>query len=238
MLRKALITTLLLPFAVNAAPLSMDLDSLVHGEIVTDQFAGVTVTGDNPNRDFDHIIAFDTNMSNTRDDDLESPWSGGNLPTDTDMGKILIFAENDNGAEDNVIDTPDDEGSRQYDLTMSFQFDFDLKSFSFVLVDVEGPEEYGYFASFYNGDTLIETVGFEELVGNTGPYGSNAVFGNNTINRINPITAEQLGMDFNRVDVVFGGSGGIGDISYEVPAPAMIGLFSLALIAVGFVRRK
>ncbi|RCU52705.1 MULTISPECIES: PEP-CTERM sorting domain-containing protein [Corallincola] len=242
MLKRLLLASLALPLSVSAAPLSMDLDALSHGEIVNDQFDGVTVSGTNPNRGFDYVAAFDTNKDATRDPDLESPWSGGNLPTDTDLGNILIIAENNVGADDGVLDLPDDEGTRPNAGTISFAFDVDLFSFSFVLVDIEGPSEYGidggFFASFYDGDTLLESVGFGALVGNTGPYGSNAVFGDNTINQINPITASLLGTTFDRVDVTFGGSGAIGGIQYQVPAPATLALLGLGLVGVALRKRR
>ncbi|MEM7247963.1 MAG: hypothetical protein AAF533_21690 [Acidobacteriota bacterium] len=65
--------------------LSHDFDGLEPGEIVTTQFAGITVSGSEP------VVSFDTEAPTCGDDDLATPGLGpGN---DTARGDVLILAE-------------------------------------------------------------------------------------------------------------------------------------------------
>ncbi len=80
----------------------IDFNSLLHGQIVNTQFAGVTISADNIGGGPDKAIIFDSRERGTEDSDLEGPggitaknWSGGNLPNTTVLGNMLIIAEND-----------------------------------------------------------------------------------------------------------------------------------------------
>jgi hypothetical protein len=77
--------------------------------------------------------------SPTRDSDHQDPWSSGNIPTDTLLGRALIV---------------------QKTGSLFFDFAFEIDSFGFDLVDIEGPSEYGdnsgYFATFSNNDTVLD----------------------------------------------------------------------------------
>src|SRR5690242_10921329 len=89
-----------------------------NGTILSSQYGnyqgGLTFSAD----DFqpgapDLAIVMDTRIPSTADPDLNGPWDHGNIPADTDMGKVLILAENSVDANhDGLIDTPDDEGHR------------------------------------------------------------------------------------------------------------------------------
>ncbi|MFI4896397.1 MAG: hypothetical protein ACIARR_01070 [Phycisphaerales bacterium JB059] len=225
------------PLATAGTTTTFDFESLVHGEIVTNQFAPLmTVSALNPNRPFDIAAAFDTSLMGTADPDLEGPpWAGGNLAisdTETQLGRALIIAENNTGAGDGILDNPDDEGSRPAGQLI-FDFASKVSLFGFDVVDIEGNVmEYSRLEFFSGGDS-IATVGFDEFTNNASSfYDATVVFGDNTANRISPITADALvdagfsdaRSGFDRVIIHAGGSSAYDNI--VIPAPS--GLLALA----------
>jgi len=255
-------TTVALAAAVATASLGahasadrIDFDDLVHGTIVNSQYQashGLTIAANNPNRNFDIAAAFDSNRSNTRDSDLESPWSGGNLPTNTDLGTLLIIQENKRDRnQDGLLDFPDDEGRRPGG-SLTFDFDKAVSSFGFTLVDIEGSPEFpgGFFLAVFNKAQELAQIDFKDLVQRDGSDpiaqavydsyapGTRPIFGDNTINAVQPITAAQVGGAFDRVVIGFGGSGAVGDISFtSVPTPTAVGS-GLILMTGLLVRRR
>jgi hypothetical protein len=212
----------------------VDFEGLLHGEIVSTQVPGVTVSAVNYNQPFDLAVAFDTEVPGTSDADLEFPWDGGNLAPDTFLGNILIIAENDLDADgDGYLDDPDDEGGQPAGQLI-FVFDDLLTEFGLDLIDIE-PAEGGYLEFFEDGD-LLTTVTFAEF---TTPlsdfYDPTVEFGDNTANRISPLsfTVEGNGglVAFDEVRVNLGGSGGVDNLYFTfVPAPGagvmLLGLFA------------
>lgn len=255
---------LLFALALSATPAAassvvIDFDELAHGTIVNTQYQaayGLTISAENDQRSFDLAVAFDSEESPTRDPDLEDPWSGGNLPSDTELGGLVIIQENNDGTGDGVADKPDDEGRRPAGRII-FDFENEISSFGFSLVDVEADAEQstGYFLAAYLGggvDPVFE-MNFIDFAIAPGDADKLAVFnaqaastwgtpsfGNNTANRIIPI-----GMDFgfisdpfDRVVIGFGGSGAVGDVSFTmVPSPTTFGA-ALALLATTTLRRR
>jgi len=198
-------------------------DSLQHGEIVNSQVPGLTVQAINIGGGPDLALAFDTTRTGTRDPDLENPWSGGNLPWDTDLGHLLILAENGRDANnDGLVDNPDDEGSRPAG-SLIFGFDTPVAEFGFDLVDVEGPTEFGndagYAALFFSGGSLVARIGFGDFIDPTSPHYLDGVeYGNRYANRIDPIQASTFGSEsFSRVEINLGGSAGVDNIRVRVP---------------------
>jgi hypothetical protein len=220
----------------------IDFNSLAHGEIVNTQFAGVTISAINVGGGPDLAVAFDSTQPGTADPDLEkgSGWSGGNLPNNTDLGKFLIIQENTIGINPGgtIVGSPDDEGDRPAG-SIFFDFHVPITSFGFDLIDVEGPDEYGkdsgFFMAFYSGDSTMTIQGFGNFIARDG-----ADYGNNTINRIAPFTAAELGLSqFDEVEINFGGSAAIDNIrSTPVPEPATMLLLGSGLIAIAGVGRK
>ncbi len=229
--------------AATATATPIDFESITHGEIVTTQIPGVSISAINFNKSHDHAVGFDTTESGTEDDDLEAAssapyWAGGNI-ADEALGTILILQENDTGCGDGFCDVPDDEGARPAG-DLIFDFDFAQISFGFDVVDVESASaENGEVRFFVDGDDTPEAiVEFIDFVTNGNIfYDPTIEYGNRTANRIAPITTAALGIDaFTRVVIRMGGSGGIDNI--EVPEASTVWLIGLGLFAAGALSRS
>jgi len=214
-----------------------DFESLVHGEIVNTQFAPfLTISAINPNRAHDLAAAFDTSLLGTSDPDLQGPpWAGGNLAISDDktqLGRALIIAENAIGGDDGFLDDPDDEGSRPAGQLI-FDFSRTIDMFGFDVIDIEGNVSEFSRLEFFRDDVSVATVGFDSFSSVASSFfDATIVFGNNTANRISPITADGLvdagfadaAGGFDRVIIHAGGSSAYDNI--VVPAPS--GVLALA----------
>jgi hypothetical protein len=184
---------------------------------------------------------YNTNVRGGRDSDLEGPpWAMGNLAPSTALGRVLILASDNTDANgDGRLDFPDDEGSRPAGF-IQFKFHKSIESLGFDLLDVE-PGEWsatsGYVA-FFQGSTSVGRVGWGDFINPASPfYDPTIVFGDQSANRFQPITAQQLGTDrFNTAVFYIGGSGALDNIrftAYEalVPEPAAAGMVLLGALA-------
>ena len=212
----------------------IDFETLVHGEVVTTQFAasnGVTISAVNFHRRHNLAIVFDSSMTNTSDPDLEGPnWSGGgNLASDTTLGNLLIVSEKGRQSIPGIVDDPDDEGRRPAGKLI-FNFDAPITSFGFDLVDVESIMAENGYVRFYNQGQRVGQVGFSEFTNPANPNGffdPFVSFGDNSANRITPITAMDLNAtDFDKVVIKMGGSGALDNIRY-VPEPGTLVLLGM-----------
>lgn len=227
--------------AVDARP-PIEFSTLQHGAIVTNQFQtseGLTVSANNLARPFDLAIIFDTTRTGTADADLEGPgWSSGNLPASTNFGNVLILAENnvDTLAPIGLIDSPDDEGTRPAG-DLIFQYNHQLTTFGFDVIDVEGVLDENGMISFFRDNVLQATVNFSQLVAPGAYFDPTIRFGDHSINRIKPFTATQLQItSFDKVVVRLGGSGAIDNI--VVPEPSTIGAAMIGAIVATRHRRR
>lgn len=242
--RLILIGLLALMGQANAAVITFE--NLTHGEIVTDQYYadyGLTISANNLQRPFDIAAIFDSTLTGTRDSDLEDPWKGGNIPSNTVLGNMLIIQENQiDRNEDGILDFPDDEGGRP---AGSLYFDFEdmITSFGFDLIDVETPEignDRGYVATFHKEGVEVGKVGFGDFIDPLSSfYDPTVAYGDNFANTITPITALQLGVDgFDFIEVNFGGSAAIDNIRFTPAIPPTVTVASpnvIWLLMVGVV---
>lgn len=239
-LAAALIALVACGFASGAAAiptvLSFDDVSLLHGSIVTDQYAGanVSIMATNVGGGPGLAVAFDSSLSGTRDSDLEfgNGWSGGNLAPDTVLDNLLIVQENNIGCGDGRCDEPDDEGSRPAG-TLIFEFDIPVLSFGFDLVDVEDTMAENGSITFYDGFSTVNIAMMDFLAG--------FQLGDNSANRVEPfLVADLLGIDqIDRVDINMGGSGAVDNVTFEpVPEPTTATLMGLGLTALAALGRR
>jgi len=226
-------TAFVAPIAVGA---TVTFDGLGHGEIVTSQFSGLglNISAVNPNRSHDLAIIFDSTMTGTADPDLEGPpWAGGNLPSSLVMNNLLIIAQDDTDvvAPFGFIDNPNDEGNRPAG-DLIFDFDLPQSEFGFDVVDVEGVLEENGMVSFFLSGGLVGSVPFSDFTSRD----ASVSFGDNTINRIVPFTAAEVGGVFDRVVIMMGGSGGVDNVNF-IPTPGAAGLMAIGGLAMTRRRR-
>jgi hypothetical protein len=206
-----------------------------HGEIVDTDFAaqGITsITVDNFRVGGPDLGVIFDSANGSSDPDLEDPWSGGNLPSTTVLGNILIIQENTTGCGDDICDLPDDEATRpagEFDILFSSA----VGLFGFDLIDVEDtvlpPTGERGSIDFYDGAT-VATLDWTDLVTRDGTIS----FGNNTANRVSPFTPFEVSTltgqtlsQFDRVVITMGGSGAIDNLVIPEPATAVLLLAGL-----------
>ena len=229
-----------LPTAAGA--ITITFSGKAHGEIVDTDFAAqglstITTTniGGGPNLG----IMFDTNLTGTPDPDLEDPWSGGNLPSLTDLGNILIIQENSTGCGDDICDNPDDEGSRpagDFELVFSVP----IISFGFDLIDVDDTTGEDGSIVFHDGISTF-SIAWSDFESGSGSSFEVAgmVFGDNFINRIPEIAPSAVGLTkFDKIVINMGGSGGIDNLVF-IPEPSTAVLLGIGMLGfVAFARRR
>ena len=224
----------------------IDFNDLQPGTIVNHQYdgRGVDISVQRTSAGPAVATLYDTGRRGEPDPDLQTPFESGNLGTSGPGGNVLIIPENSTDANrDGRIDQPNDEGTRPAGQ-FTFRFAVPVSQFGFDLVDIDGPAEYnnnaGYFASFYLNGNLEARVGFGAFVDPTSPFYDPSVrFGDNSANRISPISARQVGLPyFDSVVLNFGGSGGTDNIFFTpVPEPGTLALLALAMPALALRRR-
>ncbi len=223
----------LLHSTIPAEAFVLDFDDLPQGDIVSLQFLktnGVTISAKNFGNGPGLAIVFDSLNPTGGDYDLAGPpWEGGNLASgNTVLGKILIIAENDVDLDlDGLIDYPDDEGNRPAG-SIFFDFENPMCSVGFDLIDVEGPSEFGrnsgFVATFFMGGSELARVGFDQFINeNNMFYDPTVEYGNNKVNRIEPLTVDELSTftgtsitAFDKVEFNLGGSSAIDNIDVSI----------------------
>lgn len=220
----------------------INFDSAEHGQRIDNEFLtshGVLIQATNFQGGPNLAITFDTTRLNTADPDLQDPWDRGNIPSSTLLRDVLIIAENSNDSNGNgFIDSPDDQAETATRGSGELRFTFTTlqRSFGFDMVDVE--DEWGldsWFVSFRLAGVELSRVEFDEFLDSSSPFFTRGiVFGDNSANRVDPITAEEMNIaGFNEVVINMRASGGIDNVSFE--AAAAIPEPSTAVIGAGLL---
>lgn len=219
----------------TAGAQTIDFETLIHGEIITNQFEPfMSIAVDNTAGGPDIGAIYDTTTTGGADPDLEDPWSGGNLASNTFLGNMLIIAENDIDANsDGILDDPDDEAGRPSG-TITLEFGFRVSYFGFDFVDIDNEIDESTSIDFFENNILLGSISFDEFM-DGGAYDNDAVYGNNFANRIAPITAASFGATgFDKIVFNVGGSSAYDN--FVVPAPSGAALLGLGALAA--VRRR
>lgn len=232
----------------SASASVIDFESLGNGAIVTNQFAAppdyVTISANNFNRPFNIAAIFDTTIASGDDPDLNGPpWAGGNIINEQ-LGSILIISERDEDpGNPGFVLGPDDEGERPAG-TITLDYSLGFTTFQIDIVDIESTVAENSSFEFYQGGlagfkVVVDFMAFED---NTSAfYDPTIQFGNRTANRIRPITAADLGLQFiDTVVINAGGSSGWDNINASgfIPAPGAAALLGLGALAIGRRRRN
>ena len=219
--------------AADARALTLDFESLSHGQVANGSLDGVSIKPINPNRIFDLAVAFDTRLKGTSDLDLEvgEGWSAGNLVGEQ-LGMILILQENDLGCKIGICLDPDDEGRRPAGEIL-FGFEKALTDFGFDLVDIESISAEAAFIDLFDGTASATVALMDFLNPGSDRYDATIELGNNSANRFAPITAASVGLQqIDGVRIRLGGSGGIDNLTGTVvPEPTSALLIGLGLAA-------
>ncbi|MGH0029979.1 MAG: PEP-CTERM sorting domain-containing protein [Myxococcota bacterium] len=219
------LAALVLAGPAAAVTITFDDLGLAHGDVVDSQYAGVTISAINSSDGPDLAVVFDSDLSGTRDPDLEfgTGWLGGNLAPDTKLGNLLIIQENSTGCSDGTCDRPDDEGSRPAGVLI-FDFDVAVTSFGFDVVDIENVMDENGSITFFDGASSTTIAMSTFLAGLT--------LGDNTANTVTPF--DVAGLDgisqIDRVELSFAGSGAIDNVTFDpVPEPSTALLLGLGV---------
>lgn len=236
----SLLTVSVLAGGANADIQTIDLSVYEHGTVLNGVDLTIAIGQANrfhPGQSL--LVAFDTRERETRDPDLEGPdgtgrgWSIGNLTDSTrSIGTALIIQDagpDFAGFTDSTQTTvrePDDEerrsgGTQPGAGEIRLDFVNPIKALRFTLIDIEPTDAFknrtAYFARFSGGGKSAQ-VAFADFIDPASPfYDESITFGDHSANRIQMITAEQLGLSaIERVVINFGGSGAVGELSYEI----------------------
>ena len=146
----------------------LNFNSLQHGEMVTTQTPGVTITANNLGSGQNKATIFHSRLSGTPEGD----------------GSVDTF--------------PNSAGSNLSGTT-TFDFDIPNLSFGFDLVDIEqsSANNKGIFAEFFDRGFAIETMIFNDMKARTSTETLKHT-GNNSLNRIEPLTVSELSSWFAR----------------------------------------
>jgi len=163
-------------------------------------------------------VIFDEGIIQGGDPDLNGPdcvpgtcdgdWDVGNLAPDTVLDKMLIVQENGGDCDAFSCSPPDDRAAGGT-ITVDFQ-GTDICSWRTALIDIEGPNdpELGDFKFFLTGFGQVASIAFEDL-------GGLGTLGDNSANTFNTITSAGLGSSFDKVEIIFDGSGAVDNITFQ-----------------------
>jgi hypothetical protein len=224
----------------------INFDEKPTGRIINTQYTashGVTFAADNYRAGGpDVLLAFKSDRTNTPDLDLEYPWTGGNL-VGQHLDKILIVAEDLVDFDKNgLIDNPDDEAQGG---SIFLTFNEQMSSFGLDLIDVELNPALDSIDFLLNGVSQ-RLITFDQFTNPASPYFQpGVVWGDRSANRIQPLTAQKLGIrSFDAITLRLPECAAIDNLEFlpaiVVPEPgtAVVGLGLAALPAMLRRRRR
>lgn len=221
-----------IPSLVSAMTITFDDAGFVDGQIVTG-VPGVRIVADNFLLPFNNAVIFDSEQLGSRNPQLEARaeglprWSGGNLEG-VQLNNILILQGCNDAACHAKLGT-----GRQPTGTIRFIFDVPITSIGFDMINIDNPFAKFGSVTFTDMQNRSVTIPDKTLL-------ASYQIGDNTANRIDPFTAQGLGLGpIRSVTFLMGGAGGLDNITFvPVPEPAT-GLFlGLGLAVLAGARRR
>lgn len=212
--------------AAHAATIVLDFDDVAAGTVITNQYAGVAISGANP--PINQAIAFDSDSPSGGDPDLGQPMTkiGGDDAGGGPAENVLILSE------DGDLGDPDDDA-----MGGIFTFDFDdaVAFLGFDAIDISDQGANLLVRLFAPDDvTQIFSFDFASAIG--------AVVGDN---QYWSLFASVFGIDgvagVGRAEIEITGSGAIDNVAYEtseVPGPAALPLLLTGLAGLAAARRR
>ncbi|MEX0645484.1 MAG: hypothetical protein WD076_09245 [Parvularculaceae bacterium] len=210
--------------AAHAAIIVIDFDSVAAGTVITNQYAGVTISGANP--PINEAVTFDSDNPTGGDPDLGQPLAkvGGDNFGSGPANNVLILSE------DGDLGDPDDDG-----VGGVFTFDFDdvIDFLGFDAIDITD-QGANLLVRLYAADdsTLIFSFNFATSIG--------AVVGDNQYwSLFGSIFGMNGVADVGLAEIEITGSGAIDNLTYDpIPAPAALPLLLTGLAGLGFAARR
>ncbi len=204
--------------AASAAPITIDFNSLSAGDLVSNQFTGVSISGaSNSNPGGNAAMVFDSNNPTGSDNDLAGPFDNPfTAPNEMlDAGNLLIISE-DGDASD-----PDDDARGG---SLQFLFDTVVTVLDMNIFDVNNRESVTL--DFFDvNDALIISLTNGPLVTDDNEF----------------FTAFLNIAGVKRMTVAFSSSGAIDDLRFdapEIPVPAALPLLLTGLGLGSLIARK
>ena len=220
--------------AAHASVLDLNGVSFGNGEILADQFDGVSfkakTIGGGKSNNFAIIIDTDVDTSNNGtsndDPDLMAPFTDPTTGEVLSPGNVIALAENGCG---NGFCNPDDNAQGG---TLEIEFDRDVVLSDLAIFDFKLEElTIQLFDSL--GD-LVSTVVVPVVNNDTGNNPNNNLF-----SRVSFLDDQGIGATFRRAVFTFDGSGAIGDFNIsEVPVPAALPLLLSGIAGLSFASRR
>jgi hypothetical protein len=212
--------------AANAAVIVIDFDGLAAGTLVTTQYAGVTISSDNP--PISQAITFNSDSPSGDDPDLGQPLTkvGGDAFGAGPLHNVLIHSKDGNLAD------PNDDPTGGV-----FKFDFDdaIIFLGFDAIDITDQGANLLVRLFAEDDlTEIFSFNFASAIG--------AVVGDNEYWSLFASVFGASGVSgVGRAEIEITGSGAIDNLAYDpapIPGPGALPLLLTGLAGLGFAARR
>lgn len=221
---------------VDYETLSVDPSQVVDDEYNSAPYLGLTISGVNNGGGPDLVAVYDTRGGSpgNEDPDLEAPWVDGNA-AGVSTGNVLIIQENGGQVGGFLTGNPDDEAGGG---VITFDWEgFMISSLSWYAPDGEVEGESDSLVRFYADNVLLLETSYGELA----IRDPSIVWGDSTLNFIQPFTVAEVGGLWNRVEWEFLGSGALGVVTYEgvseAPEPSTLLLMAAGLAGCLWRRR-
>ena len=220
---KLVLSASLLCVGSAANAVTLDFEAFSTGQIIDDEYTGVTINAINGISGPNAAVIFDTDNYTGGDTDLAASFSSPQNPgliDNLEPGNVLIIQEN-NTCSAGFCSNPDDDAAGG---VINIEFDNPvplLQSIDFFDIEFHEDDGNGTVSLFDATNALLAVFDI--------PFTG----GDNTWDRLVMDTE-----DVKRIEISLAGSGAIDNIQY-VPIPAAVWLFGSGLIGlIGVSRRK